>query len=103
MRTSKDLMLRGYARRRGSRDGVDLLEVSFVRLRGDVGTIRPGAPVFTSNFDERVPAHLRVGTVLEVSDPDCDSMPTLQVAPSMDLDRSTDVVVLIPQSRAKPH
>jgi len=97
VRTSKGQMLRGYARRSGSKDGKDLLKVEFVRLRGDVGVIRPGAPVFTSNFDERVPAHLLVGIVDEVSDPDRDSMPTLKMRPSMDLDRSTEVVVLVPQ------
>jgi cell shape-determining protein MreC len=100
VRTSKDLMLRGYAQRKGSKDGVDLLEVEFVRLRGDVGYIRPGAPVFTSNFDERVPAHLLIGTVTEVSDPDRDRMPKLIVRPSMDLDRSTEVVVLVPQAHS---
>lgn len=101
VRTSKDQMLRGYALRRGSKDGVDLLEVRFVRLRGDVGIIRPGAPVYTSNFDERVPAHLEVGTVDEVSDPDRDGMPSLFVTPSLDLDRSTEVVILVPSSRRR--
>ena len=103
VRTSKGQMLRGYARRSGSKDGADLLKVEFVRLRGDVGVIRPGAPVFTSNFDERVPAHLLVGIVDEVSDPDRDSMPTLKMRPSMDLDRSTEVVVLVPQLLPRVH
>jgi cell shape-determining protein MreC len=97
VRTSKGIMLRGYASRSGSRDGVDLLQVEFVRLRGDVGIIRPGAPVFTSNFDERVPAHLLIGNVTDVSDPDRDRMPKLTISPSLDLDRSTEVVVLVPE------
>ena len=102
VRTSKGLMLRGFAHRKGSQDGVDMIEVEFVRLRGDVGMIRPGAPVFTSNFDERVPAHLLVGAVTEVHDPDRDRMPKLLVRPSLDLDRSTEVVVLVPSSPASP-
>ena len=101
VRTSKGLLLRGYAKRKGSEDGIDMLEIEFVRLRGDVGMIRPGAPVFTSNFDERVPAHLLIGEVTVVSDPDRDRMPKLTVRPHLDLDRSTEVVVLVPEARRR--
>jgi rod shape-determining protein MreC len=95
VRTSTGRLLRGYARRDGSEDGVDSLRVEFVRLRDDVGVVARGAPVFTSNADERVPAHLLVGTVTRVSDPDLDRMPDLTVRPALDLDRSTEVVVLL--------
>lgn len=95
VRTSKGRLLRGYARRDGSEDGVDTLRVDFVRLRDDVGVIARGAAVFTSNFDERVPAHLLLGTVTRVSDPDLDRMPSLTLKPALDLDRSTEVVVLL--------
>jgi rod shape-determining protein MreC len=95
VRTSKGRLLRGFARRSGSEDGVDMLRVEFVRLREGMGTVRPGAAVCTSNFDERVPAHLMIGTVREISDPDLDRMPTLVLRPSMDLDRSTEVMVLL--------
>ena len=93
--TSKGKLLRGYARRGGSRDGIDELDVEFVHLGEDVGVIGPKAPVFTANFDERVPAHLLIGLVTEVSDPDQDRMPKLFVRPSLDLDRSTEVRVLL--------
>jgi rod shape-determining protein MreC len=95
VRTSTGQLLRGFARRRGSSDGVDLLEVDFVRLRPGAGEIHAKAPVLTANFDERVPAHLLVGLVSRVSDPERDRMPTLVVRPALDLDRSTDVVVLL--------
>ena len=88
-------MLRGYMRRSGSADGRDRLEVNFVHLRRGAGVIPVGAPVLTANFDERLPAHLLVGDVSEVSDPDLDRMPVLGVRPAMDLDRSTEVIVLL--------
>jgi len=94
VRTSTGDLLRGYARRDGSRDGEDRLRVDFVRLRDGVGIIPVKSPVITSNFDERVPAHLLVGLVSEVSDPDLDRMPTLYLEPALDLDRSTEVIVL---------
>jgi rod shape-determining protein MreC len=100
VRTSTGKLLRGYAKRAGSKDGRDSMVIEFVRLRDDVGVVRPKARVFTSNFDERVPAHLLVGHVDEVSDPDRDKMPKLTMRPAMDLDRSTEVVVLLPQDRA---
>lgn len=98
VRTTKGEMLRGYAERRGSKDGHDMLAVEFVHLREGAGVIPPGAPVFTANWDERVPAHLVVGLVSEVSDPDLDRMPILSVRPAMDLDRSTEVIVLLTAS-----
>lgn len=95
VRTSKGKLVRGYARRVGSRDGADNMEVEFVQLKPGLGVIPAGSPVFTANFDERVPAHLLVGLVSEVRDPDRDRMPILAVRPAMDLDRSTDVIVLL--------
>ncbi len=95
VRTSKGKLLRGYAQRSGTRDGEDNLEIKFVRLTPGVGVIQAKAPVFTSNFDERVPAHLLIGLVSEVSDPNMDRMPTLSVRPALDLDRSTEVIVLL--------
>ncbi len=94
VRTSTGALLRGYVKRDGSSDGRDRLRVSFVRLKDDVGVIGRKAPVFTSNFDERVPAHLLVGLVTEVSDPDLDRMPTLFLRPALDLDLATEVIVL---------
>ncbi|MDJ0520964.1 MAG: rod shape-determining protein MreC [Planctomycetota bacterium] len=94
VRTSTGALLRGYARRDGTADGHDRLRVDFVRLREGMGVIGRKAPVFTSNFDERVPAHLLVGLVSEVSDPDRDRMPVLYLRPALDLDLSTEVVVL---------
>ena len=94
VRTSTGALLRGYARRAGTSGGRDRLKVEFVRLKDDVGVIGHKAPVFTSNFDERVPAHLLVGLVSDVSDPDLDRMPTLYLRPALDLDLSTEVVVL---------
>ncbi len=95
VRTSKGQMLRGFVRRDGSEDGFDRLRLEFVRLPADGSTIKPGAPVFTSNYDERVPAHLLIGSVHEVSDPDLDRMPSLTLRPAMDLDRATEVIVLL--------
>jgi rod shape-determining protein MreC len=95
VRTSKGQLLRGFARRDGSEDGIDMLRVEFVRLREGMGTVRRGAQVFTSNYDERVPAHLLLGRVRRVSDPDLDRMPTLGLRPALDLDRSTEVMVLL--------
>ena len=96
VRTDKDVLLRGYARRSGVRDGEDQLIVRFVRTPRDAGTVPVGSAVFTSNFDERVPAQLLVGTISESTDPDLDRMPTLYVRPALDLDRSVAVVVLLP-------
>ena len=99
VRTSKGKLLRGYARRSGSRDGHDRLQVEFVSLKPGIGVITESSPVFTANFDERVPAHLTVGLVSDVADPDLDRMPTIGVRPSMDLDRSTEVIVLLTAPR----
>ncbi len=104
VRTSTGTLLRGYVRRDGSSDGEDRLRVEFVRLKDDVGVIGRKAPVFTSNFDERVPAHLLVGLVTEISDPDRDRMPVLYLRPSLDLDLATEVIVLqtLEHRTAKP-
>ena len=107
VRSSKGKLLRGYARRRGRRDGDDLMAVEFVRRRGDVGEINAGAPVFTASFHPDVPAHLLVGRIDEVSDPDMDAMPTLTMRPAFDLDTTYEVLVLLtdavraPRPRAK--
>ncbi len=95
MRTDKNVLLRGYARRAGRREGRDEMQIEFVRTKDRVGRVLPGAPVFTANFDARVPAKLLVGTVSSVSDPDLDRMPILRMRPAFDLDRSTDAVVLL--------
>jgi len=95
VRTDKGVLLRGYARRSGVRDGEDQLIVDFVRTPRDAGTVPVGSAVFTSNFDVRVPAQLLVGTISESIDPDLDRMPTLYVRPALDLDRSVEVVVLL--------
>jgi hypothetical protein len=95
VRTRAGRLLRGYARRAGSVDGEDRLAVSFLRLpRGD-DVVDAKAPVLTANADERVPAHLLVGLVDEVSDPDLDRIPTLTLVPALDLDRATEVLVLL--------
>ncbi len=95
VRTDKNVLLRGYARRAGRREGRDEMQIEFVRTKDRVGRVLPGAPVFTANFDARVPAKLLVGTVSSVSDPDLDRMPILRMRPAFDLDRSTDAVVLL--------
>lgn len=102
VRTDKNVLLRGYARRAGRRDGEDVLKIEFVRTKDRVGRVRPGAPVFTANFDARIPAKLLVGTVSSVSDPDLDRMPLLTMRPAFDLDRSTDVVVLLTSDTVPP-
>lgn len=101
VRTSKGGLLRGFARRVGSQNGHDRMQVEFVELKPGVGVIPVKSPVFTANFDERVPAHLLVGLVSEVSDPDLDRMPILSVRPAMDLDRSTECIVLLTAPRPK--
>ncbi|MDA1194988.1 MAG: rod shape-determining protein MreC [Planctomycetota bacterium] len=95
VRTSKGELLRGYAKRRGAHDGEDRLEVEFVSLEPGVGIIPVGAPVLTANADERVPAHLLVGLVSAVDDPDLDRMPVLSVRPALGLDHATEVIVLL--------
>lgn len=95
VRTDKGVLLRGYAQRSGRRDGVDQMRIEFVRLRDGVGRVNEGAPVFTANFDARIPAKLLVGTVTTVSDPDLDRMPVLTMRPAFDLDRATHAVVLL--------
>ena len=99
VRTSKGTLVRGYARRVGTEDGRDRIQVDFVELKPGIGVIPVKSPVFTANFDERVPAHLLVGLVSEVSDPDLDRMPVLSVRPAMDLDRSTECIVLLTAPR----
>jgi rod shape-determining protein MreC len=95
VRTTANKLLRGYARREGRKDGRDQLRIDFVQLPDDGSQIAEGAPVFSANFDPRVPANLLVGRVSEVSDPDLDRMPTLRVRPALDLDRTTSVIVLL--------
>lgn len=95
VRTTANQLLRGYARREGRKDGRDQLRVDFVQLPDDGSQIAEGAPVFSANFDPRVPANLLVGHVSEVSDPDLDRMPSLRVRPALDLDRTTSVIVLL--------
>lgn len=97
VRTADGRLLRGYARRRGTREGRDRLEVDFVHVPAGAEPVAVGAPVFTSNYDEQVPAHLLVGVVDEVLDPDLDRMPTLGVRPALDLDQATEVLVLLTQ------
>ncbi len=95
VRTTANRLLRGYARREGRKDGRDQLRIDFVQLPDDGSQIAEGAPVFSANFDPRVPANLLVGHVSEVSDPDLDRMPSLRVRPALDLDRTTSVIVLL--------
>jgi rod shape-determining protein MreC len=96
VRTQRDRRVRGFlhgaVRGLSSRD----LEIRFARVTDDTGPIEVGAPVFTSNADDRVPAGLLVGFVREVSDPDVDRAPTLRMRPALDLDRALDVFVVIP-------
>jgi rod shape-determining protein MreC len=96
LRTDDGSRLTGYVRGegRGAADGT--LEVRHVRLPHVQGRVLPGAPVFTSNADPRVPAGLLVGYVVEVADKDLDGMLSLRIRPALDLQRSTKVVVLIP-------
>lgn len=97
LRTDRDARVTGFLRRRGPATGPDHLEVDCVRLRGEVGRVREHVPVFTSNADALVPAGLLVGYVTEVSDPESDGFPTLAVRPALDLQRSTEVLVLLPR------
>ena len=92
--TTSGEMVRGYARRLGRRDGTDVLSIDFTRMRRSFGSIPESAPVFTANFDERVPAHLLVGRIVEMTDADRDGIPSILVEPAMDLDTATDVFVL---------
>lgn len=66
-------------------------------LRGAAGLhVRPGDSVLTSNADERVPAGLVVGYVVAAADEDLDAISDVRVRPSLDLERSTTVLVLVP-------
>jgi rod shape-determining protein MreC len=97
VRTERDRRTTGFLRRRGPALGPDLLEVDCVRLAGDMGRVREHVPVFTSNADPLVPAGLLVGYVSEVADPEADGFPRLTVRPALDLERSTEVLVLLPR------
>jgi rod shape-determining protein MreC len=97
VRTEKGSRVTGFLQRRGPVGGPEDLAISCVRLVGDVGRIAQHVPVFTSNADELVPAGLLVGYVTEVSDPEADGFPALTVRPALDLDRSTEVLVLLPR------
>jgi hypothetical protein len=96
VRTEGDQRVRGFLRGQARGPGPEDLEIRFARVTAETGPIPLGAPVFTSNADERVPPGLLVGFVTEVSDPDADSTPTLRMRPALDLDRALDVFVLIP-------
>lgn len=100
VRTDRGTLLRGWTRRDGTEDGRDRLRLEFVRLEDDE-VVKLGAPVFTANFNEQVPAGLLVGTVSAVEDPDQDRMPTLHVMPALDLDRAADAVVLAPPAEVR--
>ena len=95
VRTTKQQLLRGFTRRAGREAGEDRLAVEFVQEREGVGRVVVNAPVFTANFDPRVPANLLVGHVIEVSDPDLDRMPTLRVRPALNVRAMTSVIVLM--------
>ena len=69
------------------------LRLRFARTHEGM-TVRVGDPVTTSNYDEKVPAGLLVGTVAEVGDADGDGLLEVFVRPQMDLERSTTVMVL---------
>ena len=97
LRTDTGTRVTGFLRRRGPASAREELEVTGVRLRGDVGRVREHVPVFTSNADALVPAGLLVGYVTLVSDPEGDGLPTLAVRPALDLERSTEVLVLLPR------
>lgn len=97
LRTDKGVRVVGFLKRKGSAAGSDELEIACVRLVGDVGRVPEHVPVFTSNADALVPAGLLVGWVSQVSDPEADGFPTLTVHPALDLDRSTEVLVLLPR------
>jgi rod shape-determining protein MreC len=80
---------------RGGRD--DDLPLRNLRGAGDLH-VQVGDPVLTSNLDERVPAGLVVGHVVEASDSDVDGFLDVRIRPQMDLERSTAVLVLCPGS-----
>lgn len=97
VRTASGRRATGFLRRRGPAGAADELEVSCVRLGAEAGSVRAHVPVFTSNADPLVPAGLLVGYVSQVSDPEADGFPMLSVRPALDLDRSTEVLVLLPR------
>lgn len=97
VRTESGRRVTGFLRRRGLAGTSDELEVTCVRLGADAGRVPAHVPVFTSNADPLVPAGLLVGYVSQVSDPEADGFPTLVVRPALDLDRSTEVFVLLPR------
>jgi cell shape-determining protein MreC len=67
-------------------------------LRGSGGLrLRPGDPVLTTAASELVPAGLVVGHVLEAGDTDVDGFLEVRIRPLLDLDRSTTLLVLVPQ------
>lgn len=96
VRTSANRRLIGYVRGRGRGRSEGELEVRFVRVPDEAGRILPGATVFSSNADERVPSSLIVGYVSRVFDHDLDGMPQIRIRPALDLGRSTFVYVLLP-------
>lgn len=97
VRTESGRRVTGFLRRRGPAGASDELEMGCVRLGAEAGSVRAHVPVFTSNADPLVPAGLLVGYVSQVSDPEADGFPTLTVRPALDLDRSTEVLVLLPR------
>jgi rod shape-determining protein MreC len=96
-RTEKGARVTGFLQRKNAGSTSDELEVTCVRLVGDVGRVPEHVPVFTSNADALVPAGLLVGYVSSVSDPEADGVPSVAVKPSMDLSRSTEVLILMPR------
>jgi rod shape-determining protein MreC len=95
LRTDAGRRVTGFLRRRGAIGTGEDLEISCVRLVGDVGRVPEHVPVFTSNADALVPAGLLVGYVSQVSDPEADGFPTVTVRAALDLVRSTEVLVLL--------
>lgn len=97
VRTGNGVRVTGFLARRGPATARDDLEVRNLRLGAGVEGVREHVPVFTSNADPLVPAGLVVGYVCGVSDPEADGFPTLTVRPALDLSRSTEVLVVLPQ------
>ena len=84
---------RAVAWLRGGKDD----DLPLRNLHGSSGLhVQAGDPVLTSDADERIPAGLVVGHVVEAGDTDVDGFLDVKIRPQMDLDRSTTVLVLCP-------
>ncbi len=81
----------GYARGIAVGSGDRGMDVRF--LRG-AGGIKPGALVFTSAYDEFIPAGLLVGRIDEVEDENRDAVLEVSVTPAASLGRLSQVEVL---------